>query len=324
MARPTALYYGVLKYQPENLALLRERFDLIERPDPREDTPDALDRAVVGFAPLGFHFDRAKINAMPRLRVIASNTTGHPHIDVDHARAKGIAVVTLKGDTAFLDTITPTAEHTIGLLLALTRHIVPASRSVLEGRWDRRPFPGRAMLSRMSLGIIGLGRLGTKTATYAQAFGMRVRYYDPYKDSAPPGVERVDDLADLVSSVDVVSLHVPHEPETEGIMSRAVFAAFKPGAVFINTARGELVDFHALLDGLESGRLGGAALDVFEDEFRPDFVETLSHHPLWRYAREHDNLLVTPHIGGSTLDAWRETERRTIDRVLAALTGETA
>ena len=255
---------------------------------------------------------------------IASNTTGHPHIDVDYARSKGITVVTLKGDTAFLDTITPTAEHTMGLLLALTRNIVPANRSFLNGKWDRRPFPGQAMLSRMSMGVIGLGRLGGKTALYAQAFGMDVTYYDPFKDEAPKGIRRVDDLLELVSGVDVVSLHVPHEPETEGLMSRQIFEAFKPGAVFINTARGELVDFQALLDGLESGHIGGAALDVFEDEFRPGFEETLPEHPLWRYAQTHDNLLVTPHIGGSTLDAWRETERRTIDRVLDAIADEDA
>ncbi len=317
--RPTALYYDMMQYQPENRRLLETVFELTVLPDPGHDDDAVLAATEVCFAPLGYRFDRAKMDRMPRLRAVASNTTGHPHIDVDGAAERGVHVVTLKPEKAFLDTITPTAEHTIGLLLALTRNVVPANRAFLEGRWNRRPFGGRAMLSRMSLGVIGLGRLGRKVAEYGRAFGMTVGYYDPYVDAAPDGVVRYDDLKELVGCSDVVSLHVPHEPETTNLIDASVFAAFKPGAVFINTARGELMDFQALLRGLESGQLAGAALDVFEDEFAPDFEARLRQHPLWAYARRHDNLLVTPHIGGSTFDAWRETERRTIDRLVEVL-----
>ncbi|HRE15461.1 MAG TPA: NAD(P)-dependent oxidoreductase [Rhodocyclaceae bacterium] len=146
-------------------------------------------------------------------------------------------------------------------------------------------------------------------------------YYDPYRASGYPGLRRRDSLAELVADVDVVSVHVPHEKETEGMFDDAVFSSFKQGAYFINTARGELVDHAAFLRALQSGHLAGAAVDVFEDEFASDFAANLTAHPLWRYAQEHDNLILTPHIGGSTLDAWSDTERHTIQRILEVLDG---
>jgi D-3-phosphoglycerate dehydrogenase len=147
---------------------------------------------------------------------------------------------------------------------------------------------------------------------------MSVSYFDPAVDASDE-YERIGALHDLLPLCDVVTLHAPHEPETEGMFDKSCFEAMKPQSYFINTARGELVDFGALLDALETGRLAGAALDVFEGEFEPRFEERLPQHPLWRYAREHDNLIVTPHIGGSTQDAWRLTEARTIERVFEAL-----
>lgn len=318
-AKPVALYYSVLKYQPANLERLHRDFAVIEHTDPDDDTPEALARAEVLFAPLGWQVDRKKIDACPRLRVIASNTTGHPHIDVAYARERGIEVACLKFAQDFLRTITPTAELTWGLILALTRNLVPAHRAVLEGQWDRRPFGAPAMLSSLSLGIIGHGRLGSMVARYGRAFGMAVRFFDPFVAESTEGAEKVASLEDLVSTSDIVTLHVPHEPETEGMISRVLFSQFRPGAWFVNTARGELVDWAAMLEALESGRLAGAAVDVFEGEFVPGFADRFPRHPVLRYARTHDNLLLTPHIGGSTVDAWARTEAHTIDMVEAAL-----
>lgn len=317
--KPVALYYAVLKYQADNLARLRRDFELIELETPGDDTADILARVEVLFAPLGWQVDRAKIDACPRLRVIASNTTGHPHIDVAYAREKDVAVACLKFAPEFLRTITPTAELTWGLILALTRNVLPAHRAALDGCWDRRPFGAPAMLSSLSLGIVGHGRLGGMVARYGRAFGMTVRFYDPFVDRSDEGAEKVSTLAALVAESDVVSLHVPHEPETEGLIDASVFARFRRGAWFVNTARGELIDWQALLAALESGHLAGAAVDVFEGEFVPGFAERFPDHPVLRYARTHDNLLLTPHIGGSTIDAWSRTEAHTIDMVETAL-----
>ena len=175
------------------------------------------------------------------------------------------------------------------------------------------------MLSSLSLGVVGHGRLGTMVARYGKAFGMKVRYFDPYVSSSSEGAERIDTLGSLVRLSDVVVLLVPHEKATEGMFSREIFACFCWGSYFINTARGELIDWDALLESLESGRLAGAALDVFEGEFVPGFADRFPDHPFLRYAREHDNLLLTPHIGGSTIDAWRLTEAHAIEMALEHL-----
>lgn len=315
--RPVAVYYSVLKYQPENRRRLDDCFKVIELPDPSYDTEVVLRQADVLFAPLGFRVDASKMDRAPRLKVIASNTTGHPHIDVEAAINRRIAVACLKSERDFLQTITPTAELTFGLIVALTRNILPAHKAALAGRWDRRPFGAPAMLSRMSLGVVGLGRLGHRVASYGQVFGMQVRYFDPYVESS--AFSREVELQALVAKSDIVSIHVPHEPATERMFDEAVFSSFRHGSWLVNTARGELLDWDALLAALESGRLAGAALDVFENEFNPDFSQNYLVHPLLAYARAHDNLILTPHIGGSTIDAWRLTEAHTIDMILAAL-----
>lgn len=318
MSKPVLVYYDILNYTPENFALLEEIFEVVKLKDPSHDSDEILARAEAALAPLGYYFGPEKMARCPRLKVIGSNTTGHPHIDVDHARAKGIKVVTLKDHQGFLDTITPTSEMTFGLIIALTRNMFPGFRSVLDGRWERWPFGGPRMLSRMTLGVIGLGRLGGKVAKYGEAFGMRVLFYDPHKKSDYPW-EQVDNLEDLAAQSDIISLHVPHEPETERMLDSSFFASVKPGSYFINTARGELVDETALVEALESGRLAGAAVDVLDGEFAPGFENHVLEHPLVGYARTHDNVIITPHIGGSTHDAWSLTQEYTVRKVIEAL-----
>jgi len=310
----------MLRYQPENLAFLREHFRLIELENPGEDREEVLHEVDLCFAPLGYYFSAGKMDNCPRLKAIATNTTGVPHIDMDAARVRGIKVFSLQEETEFLSTITPTAEHTIGLLLALLRRSPWAHNAVLAGEWNRRPFGAPRMLSRLSLGLIGCGRLGSMAGRYGLAFGMEVAFYDPYLPVPPMGMARCNTLEELVSSADVVSLHVHANAATHKMINRDLFLKFKPGSYLVNTARGELVDEAALLEMLTNGRLAGAALDVLDGEFTPGFQ--VAAHPLAAYARDHDNLLLTPHIGGSTVDAWRETEKRVIDLAWAYL-GET-
>jgi D-3-phosphoglycerate dehydrogenase len=319
MPRPVALYYDVLQFHPDNLDLLHSSVDVVTLADPRQDSPEVLARVDAAFAPLGFRFGAEKIDLAPRLKVIGSYTTGDSHIDVAYAERRGVRVVTLKGQRQFLAGITPTAELAFGLIIALTRNILPASAAARRGEWSRWPWAGPAMLSRMSLGVAGYGRLGRLVARYGRAFGMSVKFYDPRVDPADDPAERVDSLAALVGDRDVVSVHLPNEPGTDHLFDRALFARFKPGAFLVNTARGELIDQAALLEALESGRLAGAALDVLDGEFDPEFDRRLRKDPLLAYARSHDNLILTPHIGGSTRDAWRLTQAHTIRLMLETL-----
>jgi D-3-phosphoglycerate dehydrogenase len=311
MFRPRILYYSLLAYQPAARALLEDNFEVIERQSPDHDDDETLAGVEACFAPLGFTFDAAKMDRCPKLRAILTNTTGVPHVDMAAAAQRGIQVFSLKDEQAFLDTITPTAEHTFGLMLALTRNLPRGFEAVKAGVWNRFDHGGRAMLSRLSLGIVGLGRLGRKVARYGDAFGMTVKYYDPYVEVPTGGPARCATLAELVAASDVVTLHAPANDETADLISADVMAQFRPHAVFINTARAELVDEAALLAALEDGRLAGAAVDVLRGEYAQTFDP--STHPLVQYARSHDNLIITPHIGGSTQDAWSETQARVVE-----------
>lgn len=311
------LYYSVLQYQQENLELLHKYFQVISLDNPNYDTPEILRIVDVVIAPLGYYFGKEKIDNAPNLKIIASNTTGTPHIDVDYAEKKGIYVLSLKGQTEFLKSITATAELTWGLIIAVVRKIPWSFRSVCRGTWDRRLYGGISMLSKMSLGIVGLGRLGSMVASYGTCFRMKVRYFDPHvAETDIPNVERINSLEELVSVSDIVSIHIPHEPETENLFNEKILSMFKQGAYLVNTSRGELVDHNALLKYLKNGRLGGAALDVFGGEFTEGFLQVLKNHPLLAYAKENENLLITPHIGGSTVDAWRLTEEFIIKMII--------
>lgn len=318
MNRPTLVYYDVLQFQPENRALLERYFEVLDFPAPDFETEDARLRAQVVFAPLGYEWGDTRLEPFRSLKILASNTTGIPHIDLDSTIRRRIEVISLKDDPEFLQGISATAELTWGLILALVRRIPWAFQAACDARWDRRPFGGPAMLSRMSLGVVGLGRLGRMVAHTGKAFGMTVSFWDRRTEEFGNCVRALS-LRDVVASSDIVSVHLTLSDETCGLFDAALFDAFKPGSYFINTARGELVNYEALVAALERGTIAGAALDVLDGECDRGFTDGLIDHPVIRYARSHNNLIVTPHIGGSTLDAWRETEERTIRRVLDAM-----
>jgi len=312
--KPLALYYSILRYLPENRRLLEKHFDVLEIQDPSADTDALLGSITLAFAPLGYYFAKEKMDRCPNLRIILSNTTCTPHIDVKAARERNIAVCSLAGEQEFLSTITATAEHTWGLILALLRHTPWSHAAVLSSEWNRFRFGGRAMLSRMVLGVVGLGRLGRMVANYGNAFGMKVIGYEPNSSSYTPAVLRTTSLSELAELSDVLTLHVPGGDSTRYLINTEILSHMQPGALLINTSRGDVIDEMALLDALKRGHLGGAALDVLNGEFEPGFQPV--NHPLVQYAISHDNLLITPHIGGSTLDAWAETQQRVIKKAI--------
>lgn len=311
--KPVALYYRLMKYQPSNRERLDSLFQVVELEDPRQDQDAILADAEVLFAPLGFQVDASKIARCPKLKAIVSNTTGIPHIDADEAKRLGIAVCALHDEQVFLDTITPTAEHTIGLMMAAWRRIPAAHAAATAGAWDRRPWGAPRMLSRMRLGLVGMGRLGRKVMHVAQAMGMDCAFYDPY---VPGGM---NDIMDLAHRSDVLSLHAVANAETRNLVSRRVLEALPRGAMVVNTARGELLDLDGLLDLLNAGHIAAAALDTIDGEYDPEFSTTFIDSRVAHYARTHDNLVLTPHIGGSTYDAWSETEARVIDKAARVL-----
>lgn len=304
--KPVTLYFNILNYQNKNKALLNKYFEVIELEHPGEGTDEIFSKVELLFAPLGFIVNSAYMDRCPRLRVLASNTTGIPHIDSIEAENRGVMICALHDEQEFLNTITPTAEHTIGLMLAAARRIPAAHAAACAGRWMRRPWGSPRMMSRLRLGIVGYGRLGRKVAAIGKAMGMDVDFFDPNIAGGLPTV------IDLARRSDVLSLHAVANAETRNLISRKVLAALPPGAIVVNTARGELLDSDALLDFLENGQLWAAALDTIEGEYQLEFSNNFAESRIAQYAREHDNLILTPHIGGSTIDAWSETEERVI------------
>ncbi len=289
--------------------------ELVEKEMTRANLLVTLPAFDVLIVRLNHQIDRQTIDAGVRLKAVVSATTGLDHIDVEYARQRGVHVVSLKGEVEFLKTVSATAEHTWGLLLCLMRRLVPATTSVMRGEWDRDAFRGRELYGK-KLGIVGLGRLGEKVARYGLAFEMKVGAYDPTADAWPPDVWRADTLQALLSWSDVVSLHVPLNESTKEMIGPRELDLLSPDAVLINTSRGQIIDELALVERLRGKALSGAAVDVIANERLPA-VRAAS--PLLAYARENDNLIITPHIGGATHESMARTEAFIVAKLKAAL-----
>ena len=270
---------------------------------------------------LNIPVDSTVIDGLPDLRFVASCTTGLDHIDTAYATSKGVRVISLQGHTHLKD-IWATAEHTWSLLLALARKLPFAHNDVIRGRWDRESWRGSELRGK-TLGIIGLGRVGTQVATFASAFGMRTVSCGLHKagfffTSEDGTTKTVSAQADAVRSVlsvsDVVTVHVALTDQTRRMISSAQFEDMANGKIpyFVNTSRGAVVDEKALLNALLAGQVRGAALDVTECE--PHIWSDLLD-----YAEKHDNLIVTPHLGGNTHESREKTQIIIANEILAFL-----
>lgn len=287
----TVVYTGPAASARVAREILGDRFDVVAVDPTPSSLEPALERAEALLdASMAVPITADLIARSPLLRVISTATTGASHIDVTALRAREIPLLTLKGQREVLRELTPAAEHSWLLLMACARKLVPAAKHVEAGEWNRTLFPG-AMLRGSTIGIIGLGRIGGWMARYATAFDMKVQAFDPAPVDAPEGVKLVE-LEELLATSDFVSLHVNLSDETRGMLDARLIGTIKPGTVFINTSRAELTDEEALVHALEEGRLAAVGADVLFGEPEP------SASPLWRYAQEHDNVLITPHIGG--------------------------
>jgi len=241
------------------------------------------------------------IKSAPKLRLVATATTGTDHIDTALLKSRKIRLLSLKEERSFLNNITSTAEHAWLLSLACSRKLVKAASSTKHGEWNRDHFRGSMMFGK-TLGVVGVGRLGAWMCKYGNAFGMTVLGADPYQTEWPPDCKRVK-LSELLRRSDVISLHVHLTSETTRLIGEKEFELMKPSAVLINTARGGLIDEYHLLKALEEGRLAAAGLDVLEKEL----TEDISQNSLIQYSKRQDNLIITPHIGGGTIDAQERT-----------------
>jgi D-3-phosphoglycerate dehydrogenase / 2-oxoglutarate reductase len=284
--------------------LLRSRFDV------DVDGESALDEIIGGYDAIVVRsqtkLDADLIERAERLKVIGRAGVGVDNVDVEAATRRGIVVA-----NAPESTVVSAAEHTIGLLVALARNIPQAHAALKQGRWERSSWGGIELAGK-TLGVLGFGRIGQQVARRALGLGMRVVAYDPYvagERFRELGAERAETPEAVYAVSDFVTLHLPLTPETRGSVGAAAFEAMRPGVRVVNAARGELLDEEALLAALRSGRVAGAALDVFGQE------------PYSGPLLELDNVVATPHLAASTGEAQDRAGLIVAEQVAAALEG---
>jgi D-3-phosphoglycerate dehydrogenase / 2-oxoglutarate reductase len=249
------------------------------------------------------------IEAGGNLKVIGRAGVGVDNVDVPTATKRGIVVV-----NAPQSNVVTAAEHTVGMLLALARNIPQAHAALKQGEWARSKYSGVELMDK-TLGILGFGRIGQLVAERARGFGMRVLAYDPFVSAEryrELGVDKAETSDDVYAEADFLTLHLPKTPETEGWLDAEAIAKCKDGVKIINVARGPLIVDEDLQAGLDSGKVGGAALDVFRSE-------PVTEHPLFGY----DNVVVTPHLGASTAEATDRAGFQAAEQIIAALDGGT-
>ncbi len=247
------------------------------------------------------------IDRADRLKVIGRAGVGVDNVDVGAATRRGIIVA-----NAPASNVITAAEHTVALLLALARNVPQAHKALTGGSWERSKWGGVEVYEK-TLGLLGFGRIGQLVGQRAQGFGMHVVAFDPFVSAArfrELGVEQATSSDDLYAQSDFISIHLPKTPETAGWLNAEALAKCRDGVRIVNCARGELVDDEALKDALDSGKVAGAALDVF-------VREPVTDHPLFGYP----NVVVTPHLAASTTEAQDRAGVQTAEQVVAALTG---
>ena len=272
-------------------------------------------RAHILVVRLALDVTASVIGAMPNLQVIATSTTGLNHIDIGAAEARGIKMVSLRGRTDFLKNIPSTAEETLALLFALVRKIPWAFDAVKSFKWSPNDWIGNQLLGK-KIGILGFGRLGKIVAHYAKAFGMQVLATDPFVSSREMkkyGVIKVGQDY-LFKNSDFVSLHVLLTEKTHNLVRVRHLKMMKSSAFLINTARGELIEKGVLEKALHRKWIAGAAIDVMWGE-KGD-ASHLKGNPLVQYAKKNKNLIIVPHIGGTTYEAMKVTQEFTAGLVL--------
>jgi len=252
--------------------------------------------------------DAELIARADNLRVIGRAGIGVDNVDVDAATRRGIIVA-----NAPQSNVVAAAEHTLALMLALARNVPQAHASLTAGKWERSKFGGVEVYEK-TLGILGFGRIGQLVAQRAKGFGMHVLAFDPYVGAEryrELGVEKAESSDQLYARADFITIHLPKTPETAGWLDADAFAKMKDGVRVVNCARGELLVDDALKAALDSGKVAGAALDVFP-------AEPITDYPLFQ---GYDNVVVTPHLGASTAEAQDRAGIQTAEQVVAALTG---
>ncbi len=284
--------------------------DIIEHSrDLRESVLNIVEEYDILAVKVDFKVDKEILDKASNLKVIASASTAVDHIDLDYAKEKGVEVIFLKG----VNTVA-TAEYVFALLFSLYRRVYPAQNSLLQGRWDRVSYIGDNFSEKV-IGVVGLGKIGRHVAKIANGFGMKVVAFDPYLSESVFRENNVEkkELDDLLNVSDVVTLHTFLNDETKKMFDMSKFKLMKEKAVLINCSRGEVVNDEDLIKALREKVIAGAALDVFDQEPLEE------NHVLMKNAKVMKNLVISPHLAGSTRESVNESGKYVAEKTKAFL-----
>jgi D-3-phosphoglycerate dehydrogenase len=253
---------------------------------------------------LGIGLTAKILKQAPNLKHIITPTTGLNHIDLAYTQKNNITIHSLKGETAFLNQIPSTAEHTWALILATQRKLIPAVNHTSNMLWNRDLFKGYNLRGK-KLGIIGLGRVGKQVAKFANCFDMEVIFYDPLINEFPIFTIQKDNCKAVFTEADIITIHIPLSIENENFIGKEFISLMKPNAIIVNTSRGEVWDEESIANALINKKISAVATDVLVDEFN---MESIKKNKLIHLQQNGYPVIITPHIAGATYDSMQETE----------------
>ena len=309
MTKKNFLYFKNINFHKKNLFVIKSTYNVFSVDSLKEITKlnekikDKID--IIYCDPL-YNYSKFFLKQFKKLKFLASSTTSTEFIDVNYCKKKRIKIISLENEQKFLSSISPTAEHTFGLILLVTRKYIPSINSIEKFKFNRRPYGGYKMLSKMCIGIIGYGRLGKLVKKIASGFSMKIISSD-IKDK-----NYKEKLKKIKKYSDIISLHIPSKKNTN-FFSNKIFKDLKKPFYLINTSRGNIVDEKFILKLLKSRKILGYATDVLNKEFNSNFK--IKENLIFKNRKKY-NIVITPHIGGSTIDAWQLTENRVIKKLI--------
>ncbi len=306
MRRKKLLITEIENFDKITLSKLNKKFQVIFGVNSRKDFIQKLKEAEYLHVRLKYFLDEKLLCNSKNLKMILSPTTGLNHIDCNYLKRKKIELVSLRDYKNKIKDISATAEFTMGLILNLTRNIAQAKKYVESYKWDRTLFLGND-LSGKKLGIIGYGRIGKMLSKIAKAFKMEVLYYDIIKS------RRNTSIKNLCKSSDIISLHINYNKKNHNFFDQKFLSLMKKTSLLINTSRGEVLNQNHLLNFLQKKKIKGAAMDVLDNEH---LFLTKLHKKLISYAKNNQDLFITPHIGGYTEESLQKAENIVLSRLL--------
>ena len=287
---------------------LENRFEIIDFKE-NISIKEILKQVDIFWFRLAHKLDSTVLDKSTKCKYLLTPVTGIDHIDEKLCNELGIQIICLRGEVDFLKNVRATAEHTIALTLALLRKIHPAVSDVQSGNWNRDNFRGYELYEK-KVGILGYGRLGKIVARYFHAFDCEISYFDIEEKIGDTFCVKLNSIESLFGNNDIVSLHIPLNEKTIGIINKDLLQKMKVNSILVNTSRGAIINEIDLIEVLKFKSIKGAALDVLDGE------PNIQNSELVKYSKSNSNLIITPHIGGNTYESFAKTEKFLADKLV--------